>query len=108
MSGGAAAPRVGVVDDVVVHEGGGVEDLQCSRYREHVLGRRYSFAGVLANCAPPGKAEAGAQTLSAANGLGGGAVEEDRLIAEELDLGLPCCQEVLDSLRNCRDRITTY
>jgi hypothetical protein len=38
---------------------------------------------VLPNRTPSGKAEACAQPLSAANGLGGSAVEEQRLITEE-------------------------
>ena len=61
----AAAARVGVVDDVIVDERCGMEDLQRAGGGEDRLGRCRRSAPVFGDGPPAGDAEAGAQTLSA-------------------------------------------
>ncbi|MDQ0725054.1 hypothetical protein QFZ21_000054 [Microbacterium sp. W4I20] len=65
MSGGSAASGVGVVDEVVVHESGGLEDLECGAD----IPERVVLGGVAItesrDRAPSGMAEAGAKTLAA-------------------------------------------
>ncbi|GAA2958872.1 hypothetical protein GCM10010459_13020 [Microbacterium schleiferi] len=63
---------------------------------------------MLTDRAPAGETEPGTQALAAPHGVGAGPVQQDRFVAEQLSLRLPDLQEIFDSLRNCRNRITTY
>jgi hypothetical protein len=108
MGGGTATASVGVVDDVVVHERSGVEDLESGCRSEHVIRGGEGGAGILADGSPPREAEPRAKSLAAAHGVGGCLVQQDRFVPEQCRLGFPDREEVLDSLGNCRNRITTY
>ena len=102
---GAPAARVGAVDDVVVHERGGVEDLQRRGCGDHLGGRHRGRAGGLLHRPPPGDAEPGTQALAAGEGRRSGFDEQTRLVAEPVGVRSLGREEIVESLGNLSDRI---
>jgi hypothetical protein len=100
VRGGAPAARVGVVDEVVVDEGGGMEDLQRSRGRDDLSGRGRRYASGALHCPPPGDAEPSAKSFSAVKSGRSGLDEKTRFGAEIGGCGSLRREEVVQTLGN--------
>ena len=88
MGRGTSAPSVGVVDDVVVHERGGLEHLEgrADSDRGGPGDERFLGAGEVGDRVPAGRAEACAEPFSSGEGAGRVLDEEGGLVAEWGDL----------------------
>ena len=110
MRGGAAAARVGVVDHVVVHERGGVEDLERGRGGDDLRGRRRRGPRRLLHCPPPGDAEPPAEALSAVQSASLRPRRGAALRARDRPLRLAgprgSCSDAGKSLRRHPERVT--
>ena len=97
---GVTAPRVRVVDDVVVHQGCGVEDLERRGCRQHVLGHRAPGCRGVGDGAPSGDAEPGTEALPAGDGGGPGVDDEGRLVSPRVRIAALSRDERIQSLGN--------
>lgn len=105
VGGRTAAARVGVVDEIVVHEGGRVEDLERRRGGGDIVSRDGRGVIGLGDGAPSCETEAGSQSLASAERGRPGADEGDRLGSRSDPFTLASLDEPCQSLGNCRDRV---
>ena len=106
MRGGAAAARVGVVDHVVVHERGGVEDLERGRGGDDRPAGGAGAVRRLRHCPPPGDAEPPAEALSARPERVARGLDEERRFGPEIGRrGSLGREEVVQTLGNRFDGV---
>ncbi len=96
---------VGPVDDVVVDERGGVEDLERRGRGDHRVGGRRNPSACRGHSAPAGEAEAGPERLAPGRGGGSGIHESACFVAEAGGRVALRLEEPLDSLGNGDDRV---